>query len=451
MALKTERDRADNRAVRCEGSRCFIVGLLMVVPTAFAGQASGNSPATQPAATSPAATQPTVKPGPFSLNAATMTGDWFGLGSVLRDAGIDAHFYWNTHVFTNLTGGRETGDAKISATYDAIIKFDLDAMGLIPDAEALLDVRQQWGRSVNRWTGASQEVVDDADGDHGIYVDMLWYRQHFFDRKISLDIGYLDYQTIVDRNAYANSEDKQFMNAALDNNPLVPTASMTGLGAALYVRPCSWYTLIVGAGDAERLPLYKPGFSTAFHDRALFLGYVENDLHVKIPTAKGPLPGNYRFGLIYDPLVRQRFVDPHLRPDFRGNDVGFYMSHDQMLFRENAKDNQGLGMFFRYAYRHSDVFRFSQFWSVGAAYTGLFPKRDKDTLGFAFAQLKDSPAFRRWRNPDSGNESYYELYYAIQVTPWFVVTPDIQYIDNPGGNDTISHAIAGGVRFRVTF
>jgi carbohydrate-selective porin OprB len=81
----------------------------------------------------------------------------------------------------------------------------------------------------------------------------------------------------------------------------------------------------------------------------------------------------------------------------------------------------------------------------------LLPKRDGDTLGFAFAQLKDSPAFRRWRNPDSGNENYYELYYAIQVAPWFVVTPDIQYIDNPGGTDTISHAIAGGVRFRVTF
>jgi len=215
--------------------------------------------------------------------------------------------------------------------------------------------------------------------------------------------------------------------------------------------PCKWYTMILGAGDAERLPLYKPGFSTTFHGHSYFLGYMEHDLNVTIPSPNGPLVGTYRFGLAYDPLPRARFIKAGMPVDNKGDSYGFYMSHDQVLFRENERDSQGLGCFFRYAYQPSDRYRFNQFWSIGMAYTGLMPTRDSDVFGFAFAQLKDSPAFRRWRNPDSGNESIYELYYAIQVTPWLVVSPDIQYIDNPGATDTISHAIAGGVRVRVTF
>jgi len=431
------------------------VGATHEPSTAAATQPAETTTETKTTQTAPTPDQP------FGLTSKTMTGDWFGLGPQMRDLGIDVKFFWNSQFFSVMGGGQETDSGKFSHTYDLLVTFDLDKMKLIKDAEVLVHARQQWGRSVNPWVGpenpasrtraGAQQVNDDADYDLTLYIDQLWYRQHFLDRKLALQVGYLDYQTIVDHNVYANSEDKQFMNAALDNNPLVPTASAAGLGATLYVKPCDWYTLILGAGDAERLPLYKPGFSTTFHDHARFLGYMEHDFHVKVPSPNGPLPGNYRFGLVYDPLPRARFIKPGLPADTDVESYGFYMSHDQMLFRENDRDTQGLGCFFRYAYQPSDRYRFNQFWSIGAAYTGLIPTRNSDTVGFAFAQLKDSPAFRRWRNPDSGNENIYELYYAIHVTPWLVVSPDIQYIDNPGAADTISHAIAGGVRVRVTF
>ena len=31
-------------------------------------------------------------------------------------------------------------------------------------------------------------------------------------------------------------------------------------------------------------------------------------------------------------------------------------------------------------------------------------------------------------NNNAGSENIYELHYAIQLTPWLVLTPDIQYI-----------------------
>ena len=140
----------------------------------------------------------------------------------------------------------------------------------------------------------------------------------------------------------------------------------------------------------------------------------------------------------------------------RGDDYGFYTSFDQKLFRESEADEQGLGWFFRYTYRHDDTPRdagfFSQFWSTGFAYTGLVPDRDKDTLGIAIAQLIPSEQYEANVNSTADLETIYELYYAVQLTPWLVFAPDIQYIDDPGGIDNgIGQAIAGGFRVRVTF
>jgi len=388
---------------------------------------------------------------PFSLDSATMTDEWFGLGPKMEDMGIRALFISNHQYMSVIDGGLREKCRGDSATYDALISFDLDKMGVMKDADALVHARHQWNLNVNKFTGANQQVVDDADGDLGIYIDQLWLRKHFADRKIALRIGYLDYQTIVDHNAYANSEDKQFMNAALDNNPLVPTASAAGLGAALTIKPCDWYSVIFGAGDAQRLPLYKPGFSTTFHDEAWFLGYMEHGIHPTFESPNGPLKGNYRIGLVYDPTPRTKFLSPNQQSDRRGNNTSLYLSFDQMVFRENEKDNQGLGLFFRFSHVDDHVYRFDKFYSGGLSYTGLIPSRDKDVLGCAVAALSDSHKYRDRVNPNSGNETIYELYYAIHVAPWMVVSPDIQYVDNPGANDTISHAVVGGVRFRVIF
>jgi len=418
--------------------------------------AAGGVAAQGPAGTRPAdtasATQPAVKKDvPFGLNSKTMSGDWFGFGPAMRDLGIDIQYYWNSHFTNVMGGGRTTGDLKHSSTYDLFLLLDLEKMKLIKGGDVLLHARQQWGRGSNPWVGSTQDFNDDADGDHGIYVDQLYYRQHFWNRRIAWQIGYLDYQTIVDRNVFANSEDKQFMNTTLDNNPIIPTASMTGLGTAVTIKPVDWYSVILGTGDAQRFPLYKPGFSTAFHDEAWFIGYMEHNLQPKIPSRNGPLQGNYRIGMVYEPTPRQVFRYRERPARFKGDDIGLYLSFDQMLWRENGKDNQGLGGFFRYGWRDPDTYRFNNFWSLGLCYTGLIPTRDRDVLGFGFSQLDESFMYRKWRDRKAGNESVYEVYYAFEVTPWLVVTPDIQYIDNPGGNDSISHAWAGGIRVRASF
>ena len=385
----------------------------------------------------------------LSLSSSTLTGDWAGARTSLRESGITISGFLNNQYQRVLGGGRDTeGPGRNAASADAFVTFDLDKLGLIRNADALLHLQSNWGAGINARTGAIYEVNDDADGDLGLHVAQLWFRRHFLNRHLSLTIGFLDFQTIIDRNVYANSEDKQFWNQTLDNNPLIPLN--IGLGVSITFRPADWYTLIVGAGDAQSV-LYKPGFSTAFHDEAWFVGYVENDFSIALPSSRGPLPGNYRFGLLYDPRVRAVF--PSGRYDTRkdGDDFATYVSVDQMLFRERPDSEQGLGVFGRFGYRTPQTNRIARFWSAGAAYQGLLPGRDHDVLGAAFSLVRGSRLYRQRVNDDFDNETAYELYYAIQISKWLVITPDVQYIDNPDASSTLSHALVGGIRVRFSF
>jgi len=363
--------------------------------------------------------------------------------------GVRVNVYINDQFQSVVKGGSDVnGSGRNAASMDAFVTLDLHRLGLWENADALLHLQSNWGRGVNLRVGSLAEVNDDADGSLGLHVAQLWYRHHVFDQKAALMLGFLDFQTIVDRNVFANSEDKQFWNQALDNNPLVPLN--IGLGAALEIQATSWWTLNLGAGDAQS-ELYETGFTSAFHNEAWFIAYAENTLRVRWSSRRGPLAGNYRAGVIYDPRPRDIFRRSEHDTAKQGDDYGLYVSVDQKLFRETTEDEQGLGVFARFADRTSETFRFSRFWSGGFSYAGLIPGRNKDVLGFGIAVQRAGDIYRSRINREVDSEAVYELYYAVQLTDWLVVTPDIQYIDNPGGSGGLGHAVAAGVRIRASF
>lgn len=69
-------------------------------------------------------------------------------------------------------------------------------------------------------------------------------------------------------------------------------------------------------------------------------------------------------------------------------------------------------------------------------------------LGFGFAQGIISDELHALGSGD--RESVYELYYAAQVFPWLVITPDLQYIVNLGAEDGRDTFVAG-VRIQMSF
>jgi porin len=440
--------------LRSRGAAAFLTALL----TGAAVLAQTTRPADSLPTSAPASGPmhlerwPASRFAPLAPDSPTMTGDWFGLRSALEQHGFELRVYYNdTYQWIAKGGRRNTGHN--GGTIDWLTTLDFGKMGLIPGGTMLAHVKREWGRGVNPYTGSIWQVQDDQDGDNTLYIDQLWYEQKLWDERFALRAGFLDFQTIFDRNLFANSEDVQFLNQALDNNPFLPLN--IGLGAAATLRPVSWLTLIAGAGDAESY-FRNAGIHTAFHDRARYISFFEGGVTTKLPplVGGGPLEGRHRVGLVYDPRVRDVFQDPRRRPQrnsTRGDDWSFYYDADQMLFREPGSKQQGLGVFARYGLRRGDVFRESNFWSAGLSYRGLLPKRDDDVLGFAIAQGIASGNYRDWIVPSAGSETVYEMYYSIQVTKWLAITPDVQYISHPGLADLPAEALVLGVRVRISF
>jgi len=295
---------------------------------------------------------------------------------------------------------------------------------------------------LNGDVGALSDPIDDADFDAGIYVDELWMQQAALGDRVRARLGFLEQQTVFDRNAFANSEDRQFLTAFLDNNGVVPLPN--GLGATLFVAPVRWLEVAVGVADADNRPR-RAGFDTFFDGANSLTAYAE--ARVASPFEEEGLPGAVRIGVFRD---GRRLTDFGSGRRDRGH-VGFYLSADQRVWHERTDPQQGLGLFARVGHADPDVNRVAWFWSVGFEYAGPIPGRDQDTVGFGAYQTIASDEYQDEVDGRFDRETGFELYYAVRALGWLVITPDLQYIVDPGGTGANDDAFIGTLRLRVEF
>ena len=401
---------------------------------------------------------------PYNLaTAKRLTGDLFGLRAAAEDAGFTFAPRLITVYEQNFRGGANTHNAhEIAGKWFYNAELDFGKMGVMPGATFFFRAIQTFNAGIGADVGSLVPPFFSAGsgGDHFfgdlncILVDKWWYRQRLLDDRLEFRLGkLLNILDLHDRSPYAGSYANSFQNRALNHNLTLPVRK--GIGAFVKVWPTDWLYLQASAIDPDQ-GATRTGFDTAFHGPARFLGNWEFGLTPKWMTPDGGLSGNYRFGWWLDPEPRTIFEDANrgVSSDHRRTgDVGFYVNFDQMIWKEDCDpaDHQGLGAFLRYGYAHGDVNRVEHFWSLGSQYRGLIPKRDEDVLGFGVAQSVSSRQYRSRIDDRADRETAYELYYAIKVTPWCVVTPDVQVITHPGATTDARDALLGGVRVKIAF
>jgi porin len=378
-----------------------------------------------------------------------LLGDPGRARATLEDDGVEASLYYNHTLGILADGGLEPDAvARNSGSGDLFIAVDLERFAGLRGTEAWFQGKSRYGRNVNPRVGALSEPFDDADGDNPGHVSQLWLQHSLLDRRVQVRAGYLDQQVILDRNAYANSEDRQFMSTFLDNNNATIPLTI-GLGAVLFLQPADWAEIVIATADADADP-FSPGFDTAFDDVTSLFGHLEVGVGTRIPSPRGFLPGKYRVGLVWDPRTKQRF-EASADARYRTGDAGAYLSVEQLVYRERSRSPEGLGVFARFGYRDPAVNAISHFWSLGVQYEGLFPARGGDAMGIGMyaahlsADLQDASTERLER------EMGLEVYYRIEALPWLDVTPDFQFIADPGARRSVANAVIFGLRARVTF
>lgn len=384
----------------------------------------------------------------------TLTGDWGGVRSDLKEAGLNFELLYNQQYQQNSRGGlRVHHGYRLSGSYDLHGEVDFGKMKLFQGLSFFMEAKGTWSDGINPdKVGALYNVNADAGDDHAIFVKKWWFKQMLLDDKIELRVGMLETnKDLVDVSLYANHEDKDFLNLMSIRDVTVP--HRTGLGAFAKVKPTDWLYFQGAVVDAQARAR-RTGFDTAFHDDAWFAVFWEMGLTPAWKTGRGSLPGRYRVGGWYDPTVKNFFDQTgEVSARRRGDDTGFYLGLDQMVFKEKAdpKDSQGLGLFSRLGLAHGDINRTSLYWQAGASYKGLIPTRDNDVFAFVVAQANLSSQYLDHKDRLADRETVYEWYYSYYLTPWCIISPDFQVVTNPGGDSDDRDAIIGGVRIRLIF
>ena len=147
-----------------------------------------------------------------------------------------------------------------------------------------------------------------------------------------------------------------------------------------------------------------------------------------------------------------RFGDGRKRAD----SYGFFTHADQMVYRERNGSDQGLTLWAAGAiYPQGDISIVPYQGEGGFIYQGLFPKRDDDKLllGLIYGKFSDDFArvVRRNGGGDPDAEFVAEGAYRVQLTPFFFIQPDVQYIVNPFGTGRISDAWVVGSHTGIVF
>ncbi len=166
-----------------------------------------------------------------------------------------------------------------------------------------------------------------------------------------------------------------------------------------------------------------------------------------------PLAGVYRLGFWYD---SEDFSDQHF--DNEGNslasigttgipmqhagDWGVYGVIDQMLWASDDDPGRNVSFFTRaMGTPQSDRNLIDFSLNLGLTMHNPLPHRDDDTAGFGMGYAKvsgsvsaldqDTAAGSTTFFPVRTQETFLELTYQYQVTPWWQLQPDFQYVFNP--------------------
>jgi len=380
--------------------------------------------------------------------------DWGGLKTDLESAGITLSLSYQHVLQVNMHGGLQTRNGHdIGGSYILGMELDLEKMLDLQGATFFMETKGTYGGDANdfdrRKIGGLFNTNQIADTDEWIFVNKWWYRQRLHDDRVEFRLGVIEsFKDLFDVNKVAGSDEDQFTNRLLVGNPTIPHAN--AMGAYLNVWPTDSLYVRAMVVDPERSSR-TTGFDTGLHGNANVRAFGELGLVPQFDSPNGKLLGHYRFGTWYDPVEKTEFRRFGRRTD--SSDMGFYFGFDQVWWKENSdpKDKQGLSIFGRYGVAHGDVNRFEQFWSFGGQITGLIEGRDDDRLGFGFAQAIQSDEFHDNIRPRANRETVYEVYYAYQVSPWCVITPDLQFITNPGGDKDGRDAFVAGLRVRLWF
>jgi len=286
-------------------------------------------------------------------------------------------------------------------------------------------------------------VNHDADNHPNVYVVEGWYEHYLKSIPLTVTFGKLDATGYIDTNEYAGDECTQFLGSIFRVSPAIEFPD-NGAGLHFGLAPAKFVDLnmVVMDGDGDWEDVFDGAFGA---------------WQVNFKPNLFQRPGNYRIIAWVNDQHHTDWSDPTNNEEAN---FGFGLSIDQEL-----TDN--IGFFTRYAWQNPDIFMdadadgiagdfsLEHSWSVGMQFGGAIWGRADDVWAFGVGQAIPSDDYEK-ANPgiEAKSEGHFETYYSYKVNDHLTLSPDLQVIwdpygnDIPNGDDTI---VVGGMRAQVDF
>jgi len=377
------------------------------------------------------------------------TGNWFGLRSKLEEHGVSINSSYYNGDWMNFRGGTTSAThLKTLGVIDTNIGLDTKKLGLWSGGKLFVRYQNKHGMGVTKGQVGDYQLLDTYDTKRFNQISEYYYEQSLFNDVFKLKVGKQD----ANYDFCALNSGFNFANASFSYMPTVPLPSYPNpaMGLVATIKPTSWSSIKSGWYDGEGLG-GETGFKSLDSRRKSF--FIE-ELGLT-PNIKNH-PGNYFAGY----WLHTGHVDEYTNGEVRtfGQNTGWYLGGEQLIWKENkdSEDTQGLTMLGQLGFKPSDRNEVSRYWGLGVQYQGLIPKRDNDIIGFATANAGFSGRLKEYDTTGAGDidgrygyESNLEMFYKVQLTPWFALQPDIQVIKNPNGGS--KSAFVMGLRTFITF
>ena len=387
------------------------------------------------------------------LNSEYMTGNWGGFRSDLVNKGVTPFGNFHTTFLGNPVGGESKG---FEYAGQLIVGTEIDLERVVGINGLKFIVSGSWitGRSLsNDHIGNIFSVSEVFNLELGFTFDSDSYRlyqlmleQSLFDDKLNIAAGRMstlnEFATLEVLGFYVNTALNANAGSIKVNIPTITTDPFSAWGVRVRIKPDDRFYFMAGVftSNPDNKDADNNGVDFSFDGGALYIGEIAYS--PVLDLSEHGLPGNYKFGVIFDTSDFDVFNEPG---NTKSDNYGFYFFMDQMLYKENSTDDQGLIFFSVFTYSpQEEINTFPFYYAGGLAYVGLIPNRNQDNTGFGLLIGEFSDDL-----PDQDFEMVIELTYKMQALKWLVVQPQMQYVVHPSGNSDIDNALVLGFKFEM--
>jgi porin len=409
-----------------------------------------------------------VLPG-ITLAQDALTGDWGGLRNNAGESGVTFNGSYMGEAAASLSGG-DRRTARYTQQVELETLLDMERIADIDGARLQVTLNYREGRSLSQEVLHNQFSVQELfsiPSSQILRLSQFNWLQSFAGRRVSVQLGWSPLG-----NAFARLPNfckfQNFVICGHSNAMTLNGGSINGpvsqWGARIKVWPTKNFYINTGAYRNNNDGGSDGGFDLSVDDDGTYypieLGWERRDGAPHGLLAFGGYYNTVNTADVYYDINRDPAGLTGLPLLQHGGRHGAYVLGEQVIYQpEPGNTARALSIMGIAGGGDNATARFRRFAIAGAVYQGPFANRPDDFVSLMVAWARTNPRlsqFQHDRNQLRPNhstvqrsETVIELDCGIQVTPWLLLQPNLQYIVQPGGNDDRSDALVLGLHFAV--